>query len=211
MNTNEIRDIVTTLLDATYNTVGEDGLLTGFMLGRNDGRQSFGGISVTLFIRRKRLMPAAVKLRMAGPVHLRYFPLGHSLDLLRSFLCDRYHIVAASEIFSRAETSLLERISEADVNLLVEEFANSDLLNPVYETCLFPLITVQVDDTYDGSAFAFSSCRDHSIQRDFADLPSGYINGETYPPFANWQHATQAPSSWLLVNAPSSEVGKRLK
>lgn len=208
MDTNEIRDIITTLLDATYNTVGEDGLLTSFMLGRNDGRQSFGGISVTLFFRRKKLMPAAVKLRTAGPVHLRHLPLAHSLDLLRSFLCDRYHVVAANEIFSRAETSLFERISKADVNLLLEEFAKSELLNPIYETCLFPLVTVQVDDTYNGSIFAFSSCRNLSIQRDFADLPIGYINGETYPPFANWQNATQTPSSWLLVNAPSAEVGK---
>lgn len=209
MNATEMREIVRTLLGATYNTVGEDGLANSFIVGRPNRHPTMGGISVTLFFRRRKLMPAAIKLRSIGPAHLRYLPFGRSLDMLRIFLTDRYHLVAGDNIFSRAETSLLERISKEQVDLLVDEFAKSEILNPVHERCLFPLVTVQIKDTFQGSIFALSSASE--LKSQFPDLSPGYINGELHPPFTDWRRKTKSPTSWLLVTAPSTEVAKKYR
>jgi hypothetical protein len=53
MNAVQMREIIVGLLAATYNTVGEDGLASAFILGRRDRHPALGGISVTLFFRRK--------------------------------------------------------------------------------------------------------------------------------------------------------------
>ncbi len=211
MNTEEIREIVRTLLGATYNTVGDDGLASKFILGGRGGHPALGGISVTLFFRRKKLMPAAVRLRTIGPVYLRYLSLSHSFNLLRAFLCDRYHLIIGSDFFSRAETSLLERVSAEYVELLVEEFAKSAILNPVRETCLFPLATVQAKDAFQGSIFALSPPSDLNIQPQLASMPQGYVRGDLFPPFVDWKGDTKSPASWLLVTAPSVEVGKKYR
>lgn len=211
MNAVQMRDIIMTLLAATYNTVGEDGLASAFILGRRDGQPTLGGISLTLFFRRKKLMPAVMKLRSLGPPHLRYLPLGHSFEKLRSFLTDRYHLVAGNNIFSRAETSLLERLSKEQVDLLVDQFAKSDILSPPQETCLFPLVTIQMRDVFEGAVFSLSTASGLAEQKSLTNLPRGYVNGQQFPPFSDWKHKTQSPTSWLLVTAPSPEVAKKYR
>ncbi|RWM01752.1 MAG: hypothetical protein EOR68_09155 [Mesorhizobium sp.] len=211
MNAAQMREVVIGLLDATYNTVGEDGLASAFILGRRERHLALGGISVTLFFRRKKLMPAVMKLRSLGPPHLRYLPLGHSFEKLRSFLTDRYHLVAGNNIFSRAETSLLERISKEQVDLLVDQFAKSDILTPPQETCLFPLVTIQMKDAFEGAVFSLSTASDLAAQRPLASLPRGYVNGQLFPPFSDWKHRTHSPTSWLLVTAPSPDVAKKYR
>ncbi|RVC29578.1 hypothetical protein [Mesorhizobium sp. M7A.F.Ca.CA.004.04.2.1] len=211
MNAVQMREIIVGLLAATYNTVGEDGLASAFILGRRDRHPALGGISVALFFRRKKLMPAVMKLRSLGPPHLRYLPLGHSFEKLRSFLTDRYHLVAGNNIFSRAETSLLERISKEQVDLLVDQFAESDILTPPLETCLFPLVTIQMRDAFEGAVFSLSTATGLAAQTPLANLPRGYVDGHLFPPFSDWKHKTQTPTSWLLVTAPSPEVAKKYR
>ena len=211
MNRFDIRDIVTILLNSIYNTVGEDGLATGFALGSSSGTHPLGSINITLFFRRKKLLPAAIKLRELGPVHLRYLPLGHCFSLLRNFLCERYHLIACNDIFSRAETSLLERVSHSHIDLLVEEFAKSDILIPDFNTYLFPLVPIQVKSAFNGSSFTFSKNSDLPSQFRCSGYPPGFINGEQFPPFTERNWNTKSPSSWLLVEAPSPDVAKRYR
>lgn len=211
MNPVEMREIIKNLLESVYNYAGEDGLSSSFVIGRRDKNYVFGGVSVTIFFRRKKLLAAALKLRSLGPPHLRYLPLTISIEGLRSFLTDQYHLVAGSEAFSRAETSLFKRIPKEKFELLIEKFALSDILMPHLETCLFPLVPIQIKNTFEGRIFSLSAASELAAQTPLANLPRGYVNGQTYPPFSDWGYKTQSPSSWLIVTAPSPEVAQKYR
>jgi len=211
MNKSQMRDIVEGILSATYGVPGEDGLSNSFLISVGDINSVFGGVSVTIFFRRKKLMPAAIMLRSLGPPHLRYLPLRHSFDILRSFLTERYHLVAGNNFFCGFETSLLERVAKNQVDLLVDQFANSDILTPPQQTHLFPLVVIQTRDAFEGAVFSLSSASDLAARTSLANWPHGDINGQIYPPFKDWKRQVQFPTSWLLVTAPSPEVAKRYR
>lgn len=206
-----VREIIIDLLSSVYNFAGDDGLLNSFLIGDNRQNHISGRIAVTIFFRRKKIIPAAMKLRSFGPPHLRYLPLSHCIEKLRSYLTDRYHLIIGNDIFSRAESSLLERISNAHIDLLVEDFSQCDVLNPPLETYLFPLVTIQIREKFEGAAFALSTANDLAGQTRLASLPPGYINGQTHPPFSGWKFKPQFPTSWLLVTAPSPEVAMKYR
>lgn len=211
MNENDVLYIVKTLLGSVYNKAGDDGLLTSFALRSQNNISPISGISVTVYFRRKKLLPAAIKFRTLGPNHLRFLPVGHCIEQLRNFLSERYHLVIGDNIFSKSEASLLERLEESHINFLVHEFSKSDLLNPTIRTYLFPLTPIQINHPFSGSIFSLSSASDLRLQPRLKHAPSEFINGEHFPPFKGHAWKTEPPSSWLLVDAPSEGIATRYR
>lgn len=207
MNRDQAREIVNLLLDATSNTVGDDGLADGFIVRAG----CLAGVSITIFFSRRRIISAAIMLRSLGPPYLRQLPLNYSIKALRSFLRERIHLICDGNPFGNEGAPFLDRMKHEDVGLLVDEFMKCDILHPDNQAIIFPLVTVRVADDLRGSVFTFSSNPRLQDQPQFAGLPSGYINGDQYPPFASWNRQTESPASWLLVNAPSVEVAKKYR
>ncbi|MVA98320.1 hypothetical protein GN330_13810 [Nitratireductor sp. CAU 1489] len=211
MKSADIREIVRTLLDATCDTVGEDGLLDSLALIDPRQNQFTRGLEVTVFFRRKKLIPAAIKLRTLGPAHLRYLSLTTSFDLLRQFLRNHYHLLGGNLYFPVAGASLLEQLSPEKVQLLVDRFAESDILNPAPETCLFPLTIVRMDTSFDGNNFAMCTGADLTSRPMVPQRFVPHLAGEVFPPFRDRAFSTRPTASWLLVKAPSLDVGKKYR
>ena len=61
---------------------------------------------------------------------------------------------------------------------------------PPQETCLFPLVTIQMRDVFEGAVFSLSTASGLAEQKPLTSLPRGYVNGQQFPPFSDWKHKT---------------------
>ncbi|NLR96069.1 hypothetical protein HGP17_04405 [Rhizobium sp. P38BS-XIX] len=205
------REVVLKALASVYQTVGDDGMRTSFMLNARRGNPFSGGISITLFFRHSLLVEAAVILRRDGPSFYRHISLSEVQSDLRNFVVDHFNLVGDAMILKQVEGSLLENAPKEKVEALAEALAQSSLFAPKMIPTIFPIIPVKVEDDFEGKVFCAVSpdglARGTVLPEKFRPI----LVPNQFPPFAEKHSKKEIPNSWLVVRVPHAGTGSKLR
>lgn len=199
---------ITLLLQGTYKT-RQDGGESQFLFGNPGGSlfQHTGG--ETLYFSKIGILEAALFIRRNGPTYLRALSIAEIRSRLIDFLTSNYGHLAPDTWFSRAQSNLDTIASPARKLALVSEFARSHFVNPALETSLFPLVTIIIEDTFDGNEFFFSNPAD--LFQYVPSIPPSDIQSDQFPPIREWTGPRDGISSWLGVRAPLHSVARKVR
>ncbi|MGO7586646.1 hypothetical protein ACC689_20730 [Rhizobium ruizarguesonis] len=205
------REIVRKALASVYQTVGDDGMRSSFILSSRHGNPFSGGISITVFFRHSLLLEAAVILRRDGPSFYRHLSLSAVKSDLRDFVLEHFKLVGGSMVLRQVEGSLLENAPEEGVEALAKVLAQSSLFAPKLIPAIFPIIPVKIEDDFEGKVFCAVSPQGLSKG---TVLPERYwpiLVPDQFPPFADDKLKRKNPNSWLVVRVPHAGTGIKLR
>lgn len=205
------REIAQKALASVYQTVGDDGMRTSFMLNSRAGNPFFGGISVTVFFRHSLIIEAAAYLRRDGPSFFRHLSLSAVQSALRDFILEHFKLVGDAMVLKQADGSLLENVSSAQIDALAEALSRSTIFVPNVIPTLFPIVPMKVEHDFVGNVFCTVSPDGLSEGTVIPEEFQPILVPNQFPPFREERFKKLHPNSWLVIRVPHSGTGIKLR
>lgn len=178
-------------------------------VGAGDLDKRFG---VSIYYDEAELAKSALFARQEGPNYLRKVPISYIRALLIDFIADHYWLLKDEAMFGGAfECSYAEKLSEAPKQALAHALSSSGVFKPRSTLFLFPLGAVRVERAFQSNAFFLVDTR----SLDEIQLPGGLsgheLDGNQFPPMADWKGKKWRPTAWLGISSPAQVVARRVK
>ena len=206
----DYRKKVNLLLSAVHNHVGEDGLPSTFLFSTDpdtpDRKKKLG---TTIFFSLKGMTDAALSVRSDGPPYLQALSIEDIRKMLEDFLQNNFHDVGHETFFECFTESYAERVSEPTKEALTQSLAASLIFSPMDKLSLFPLVTVEVEETFTSGPF-FLRAPD-TLCMEFNPEYHRSLTPDTFPPLDTGRIPTGHLKSWLGIRSPILQASIKMK
>jgi hypothetical protein len=171
----------------------------------------FGGLSATVWYKRKELVRSALYIRKCGPAYLSQMAVEDINKLLTDFISENFGYLS-NETFAHAfDCSFNAYVSDSTKNLLADALAGSNLFQPKKRLTLYPLVPICIDEDFDSPPFFLIKPGSLGSQRLPQEMPPQYLMANQFPPVANWEGRKETPTAWLGVRSPTIQSSNKIK
>ena len=204
------RITVNLILSALHNHVGEDGLPSTFLFSIEpdtpDWKKKLG---TTIYFSLKGMTDAALFVRNHGPPYLQALSIEDIREMLHEFLQNNFHDVGRETFLQLFTESYAEHVSEPTKEALTQSLAASLIFSPMDKLSLFPLVTVEVEETFTSGPF-FLQAPD-ALCMEFDSKFHQYLTPDTFPPLGTKRFPTKHPKAWLGIRSPILQASIKMK
>lgn len=157
------------------------------------------------------ILKTSIFLRQHGPSYLRNLPIKEINGKLADFVRENFSLIVNEVFFSDSSLPYASIISESAKSKLVTAFGASKIIAPGINPTVFPLITIRVDDDFDGDAFFLAKASSLESKLLRARVHDEDIQSNSFPPYPDQRISHKFPASWLGARAPDSTNARKIK
>ena len=204
------RTTVDLILDAVRKHVGEDGMKSSFLFSINpDASLMTRNFGITIFFSLKGMTKAALFVRDNGPAYLRALSIDDIRSMLQKFLTNNFHDVGCETFLRDFKESYAVHVSEPTKEALAKSLAASQIFSPTDMISLFPLVPVQVMESYTSDMFFLRA--PGALNMEFPPDFRRYLVSDAFPPVDAGRFPTKKPNAWLGTRAPIPQASIKMK
>lgn len=184
--------------------------LSAFMFGKPNAPHWDFRAGTEIFTRGREYLDAVLYVRQHGAPYLRFISIGDLRSMITSFVTANFWHIGGNNfppIFSGSYGSVMSLESK---RALADSLAASPMFSPIPKVSIYPLVAVNVLNTFEADNFFLTSAEQLSHSHLATDPRQMALDGTHFPPVLNWDGIRRPVASWLGVRSPLPQISEKL-